>query len=164
MRKARAGVERPSVSRSPTARQERYEYGNADNRATRQPRVQVRLRHRRRAGRRAPWSERGRDPADLGEEAGACVAARLAAEGVSHVADDEGANLGQRQVRADRLSEHHLLLRTEEDQRRRTQLPAPASPPTTTTPLTPPLPRRLPPHPVVPDYPAHLPPPQPPQP
>src|SRR5215475_14320578 len=114
MRKARADVERPSVWRSPRARQETYEYGNADNRATCQPRVQVRLRHRRRAGLRAPWSQRGRDPADLGEETGAGVAARLAAEGVSHVADDERADVGQHQIRADRLSAHHLLRRSEE--------------------------------------------------
>src|SRR5215510_15304165 len=114
MRKARADVERLSVSRSPKARREIYEYRNPDNRGACQPRVQVRLRHRGRAGIRAPWSERGRDPADLGEETGAGVAARLAAEGVSHVADDERADVGQHQIRADRLSAHHLLRRSEE--------------------------------------------------
>ena len=36
-------------------------------------------------------------------------------QGIPRVADDEGADLGQRQVRADRLSEHHLLLRSEEE-------------------------------------------------
>ena len=46
---------------------------------------------------------------DFGEEGRAGVAARVAAEGVSDLAQDDRADLAERQVRADRLSEHQLL-------------------------------------------------------
>ena len=50
------------------------------------------------------------------EEGRARVAARVAAEGVPHVAHDEGADLAERQVRADQLPGHRLLLGAEEEE------------------------------------------------
>ena len=44
------------------------------------------------------------------------VAARVAAEGVPPVAHDEGADLAERQVRADQLPGHRLLLGAEEEE------------------------------------------------
>ena len=57
----------------------------------------------------AQGAERGRRPADLGEEGRAGVAARLAAQGVSRVAEDDRADVAERHVRADRLPGHQLL-------------------------------------------------------
>ena len=54
--------------------------------------------------------------ADLAEEGRAGVAARVAPEGVPHLADDEGADLAERQVRPDRLPGHRLLLGAEEEE------------------------------------------------
>ena len=53
---------------------------------SRQSALQARLRHRHRVRRRAEGSERRHDPADLGEEERARVAARVSAEGVSALA------------------------------------------------------------------------------
>ena len=61
-------------------------------------------------------AQRGRRPAHLAEEGGAGVAARMAPEGVPAVADDEGADLAERQVRADQLPGHRLLLGAEEEE------------------------------------------------
>ena len=52
------------------------------------------------------------------EEAGAGVAARVAAEGVSPLADDEGADLAERPLRPDQLPGHRLLLGAEEEEGR----------------------------------------------
>ena len=93
-----------------------YEHSHRDHRTTRQPRIQVRLRHRRRERVDSEGSQRGRRPADLGEEERAGVAARVAPEGVSPVADDERADLAERQVRPDQLPGHHLLLGAEEEE------------------------------------------------
>ncbi len=109
-RRARAAVESRSAS------SERFwtdEHVDRSHSGSRQPRVQVRLRHRHRAGRYPARAQRRHRPADFGEEERAGMAARVAAEGLPHVAHDEGADVGQRQVRADRLSEHHLLLRAQ---------------------------------------------------
>ena len=55
-------------------------------------------------------AERGRRPAHLGQEGRAGVAARVAAQGVPPLAQDDGAALAQRHVPADRLPGHQLLL------------------------------------------------------
>ena len=49
-------------------RESNHEHVHADHRTAREPRVQVRLRHRDRAGRGAAGSQRGDRPADLGQE------------------------------------------------------------------------------------------------
>ena len=59
-------------------------------------------------------SERGRHPADLRQEERARVHARVAAEGLPALADDEGADVGQRPLPADRLPGDHLLLRAQD--------------------------------------------------
>ena len=74
----------------------------------------VRLRHRHRDGHAAAGSQRGRRPADLPEEERAAVHARVAAQGVSALAHDEGAALAERQVPADRLSGHRYYSAPEE--------------------------------------------------
>src|SRR5918911_976656 len=53
-------------------------------------------------------------PPDLSEEAGARVAARVAAEGLSPLADDERAALAEREVRVPRLPGDLVLLGAED--------------------------------------------------
>ena len=84
-----------------------------------QPALQARLRHRHRVGRRAEGAERRHDPADLGEEERAGVAARVPAEGLSPLADDERADVAERQVPEDRLPGHQLLLGAEAEEEAR---------------------------------------------
>ena len=62
----------------------------------------------------SPRAERGHRPPHLGEEERAAVHARVASQGVSPLAHDDGAALGERHVSADRLPGHHLLLGAEE--------------------------------------------------
>ena len=57
-----------------------------------------------------PGARRGRRPAHLGQEGRAGVAARVAAQGLPRLADDDRADVAERQLRADRLPGHHLLL------------------------------------------------------
>ena len=52
--------------------------------------------------------------ADLGQEGRAGVDARVAAQGVPPLADDEGAALAERHVQPDRLPGHQLLLGAED--------------------------------------------------
>ena len=73
-------------------------------------RVQVRLRHRRRGGSRPDRAERGRGPADLGQEGRAGVDDRVAAGGLSALADHGGAHLAEAALPADRLPGDQLLL------------------------------------------------------
>ena len=93
----------------------------ADNRTPsrdHQPRVQRRLRHRHRVGDDSARSLRGRRPADLREEGRARVAPRVAAEGLPPLAHDEGADLAERPLPADRLPVDRVLLgarRTKKD-------------------------------------------------
>ena len=70
---------------------------------THQPGVQGRLRHRHRVGVDPARPLRGRRPAHLLEEERARVAARVAAEGLPPLAHDEGADLAERPLPADRL-------------------------------------------------------------
>ena len=84
-----------------------------NHRRTRHTRIQIRVRHRHRSGRNPERAERRRRSADFRQEERARVAARVAAEGVSHLAEDERADVAQREVRAHRLPGHHLLLRAE---------------------------------------------------
>ena len=60
--------------------------------------------------------ERRHRPPHLRQEAGAGLAARMAAQGVSPLAHDGRAGLAQRPLSADRLSEHHLLLGPEAEE------------------------------------------------
>ena len=83
-----------------------------------QGRVQGRLRHRHRAGDAAARPQRGRRPLHLGEEGRAGVAARVAAQGLPALADDEGADLGERPLPADRLPGDRLLLGAEAEEGR----------------------------------------------
>ena len=76
-----------------------------------QPGIQVRLRHRHRGRHHPARAERGRRPADLRQEERAALHARVAAQGLSALAGDEGAaSLGQHHLPGDRLPGHHLLL------------------------------------------------------
>ena len=61
-----------------------------------------------------PRPERGHHPAHLGQEGRAGVHARVAAEGLPPLADDDGAELAERPLPADRLPGHHLLLGAED--------------------------------------------------
>src|SRR5262249_49697779 len=89
------------------------EYLDADHRTTGEPGIQVRVRHRCRTGRRAARPDRRHRASDFREEAGAGLAARVAPQIFSHVAKDDRADVEQCAVRADRLSAHHLLRRSE---------------------------------------------------
>ena len=97
-----------------------HEHIHRSHRTTGEHRIQVRVRHRRRAGHRAQGAQRGRRPPDLGEEGRARVAARVAAEGVSRLAQDDRADVAERHVRADRLPGHQLLRGAEGEEEART--------------------------------------------
>ena len=92
----------PTISRRPL-KPERKETDNACRAGDRRtgPRdrrrpVQVRLHHRHRDGQRAQGPERGHRPLHLGQEGRAGVDARVAAGGLSALADHARADLGAR--------------------------------------------------------------------
>ena len=96
---------------------DQHDHIHRNHRTARDPRIQVRLRHRRRAATRSRTglnedvvrliSQKKNEPEWLLEW-------RLKA--YRAVADDEGADLAERQVRPDRLPGHHLLLGAEEEE------------------------------------------------
>ncbi len=69
--------------------------------------------HRRGNRVRAAGLERGHHPADFAQEKRAGMADRLAAQGVSPLADDDGTDLGKGPSRTHQLPGHRLLLRAE---------------------------------------------------
>ena len=86
---------------------------------TRQPGIQVGLRHRHRSRLRPAGPERGDRPLHQPQEERAAVDARLAAEGVPPLADDgRAARLADAQVPADRLPGGELLLGAEAEERK----------------------------------------------
>ena len=109
-----AGSREPERTREGDDDHDRY----PDHRTARDPRVQVRFHHRHRAGHLRARAFRRDGAPDLGAQGGARVAARVAPQGVPPLAHDEGADLGERALSADRLSVDRLLRGAEVDEER----------------------------------------------
>ena len=120
------------IRRTRAPSEEKPAHGKPERRSRRPgpARIPARVRHRPGVRHRAARPRRGRRPAHLAQERGARISRRVAPEGVSPLAHHDGAPLGERHSRPDRLRRDLVLLRpeveggrSEEPRRGRSQAP-----------------------------------------